>query len=117
MRLWIVLCLLPSVGTAQLVSFGVIGGAPISPDSQNGPRPVECGNPLFALICGNNYFGAKPYAVGPFVEVFLPFKFSVEADVLYRRFHKDVSDGPLVVSYASLATFRRKIQRLTDIIS
>src|SRR5271165_1030286 len=93
MRLWIVLYLLPHVGMAQLVSFGVIGGAPISPDSQNGPRPLECGEPSFAPICGNNYLGAKPYAVGPSVEVFLPFKFSVEADLLYRRFHKDESTG------------------------
>src|SRR5260370_8004965 len=59
---------------AQSVSFGVIGGVPLtSAVESNGPAP-----------------GAKRYTVGPMIEIALPFSFAFEADVLYRRTGYDV---------------------------
>ena len=108
---WLVLCLLPHIGLSQLVSFGVKVGAPISPESNHSPYipyiPMACAQS--SALCANNYFGPKPYAVGPSLEAFLPLKFSLEADVLYRRFHKDISEVVRVGAFAGGAPggFRR----------
>ena len=40
-----------------------------------------------------NDFYQKPYAVGPTVEISLPWNFSLAAGMLYERFHQDVSQS------------------------
>lgn len=40
-----------------------------------------------------NDFYQKPYAVGPTVEFRLPWSLSLEAGMLYERFHQDLSEG------------------------
>lgn len=40
-----------------------------------------------------NDFYQKPYAVGPTVEISLPWNLSLEAGMLYERFHRDMSEG------------------------
>jgi hypothetical protein len=97
--------LVPHVALSQWVSFGVKGGVPISSESQTGP--YVCANSVVGPICGNNYFAARPYAFGPTVEVFLPRKFSIEADFLYRRFHQDIAEG-LLAPHGGPVTFGRR---------
>jgi hypothetical protein len=43
--------------------------------------------------CEPNDFFVKPYAVGPKVEVNLHWGVSVEAGLLYERFHRDLTDA------------------------
>jgi len=40
-----------------------------------------------------NDFYQKPYAVGPTVDVNLPWNISFETGMLYERFHRDISEG------------------------
>jgi hypothetical protein len=40
-----------------------------------------------------NDFYQKPYAVGPTLELNLPWNLSLEAGMLYERFHRDASEG------------------------
>ena len=106
---WLVLCLLPHIGLSQRVSFGVKVGAPMSPESQYDPySPYECARSTVGQICGNNYFAAKPYVVGSTVEAFLPWNLSIEGDVLYRRFHKDISEGLRVGRGNGFVSFGRR---------
>jgi hypothetical protein len=108
-RYWLVFCLLPQFGLSQPLAFGVKAGAPISPESQSDPyRPFVCVQSAAGPICGGNEFFAKPYAVGPTAEAFLPWNFSVEADVLYRRFHKDISEGLVVGRGSGFVSFGRR---------
>jgi hypothetical protein len=81
-----------SPAPAQLVSVGVTGGIPISSHSQDyGTGCMVTHDPALVNTCGPNRFFMKPYAVGPTVALHLPWRISVEAGVLYERFHKDVA--------------------------
>lgn len=83
---------------AQPVSIGGRAGVPISPESSDFPSLASSvcqPNYALGLDCKNN-LEAKPYAIGPSAEVFLPWRLSVEADALYRRFHQDISEGLIV---------------------
>src|SRR5262249_46998571 len=105
----LILCLLLRICLAQPLAFGVKAGAPISPESQSDPHiPFLCVRSAAGPICGGNDFFAKPYAIWPTVEAFLPWKFSVEADILYRRFHKDISEGLKVQSGVGVVSFGRR---------
>ena len=44
-------------------------------------------------VSGTNDLYMKPYAVGPTVEVNLPWNISVDSGMLYERFHEDVTQG------------------------
>ena len=77
---------------AQLVSAGVTGGVPISNHSQDyGTGCLVTHDPVLVNACGPNRFFMKPYAVGPTIAIHLPWRISVEAGMLYERFHKDVA--------------------------
>jgi hypothetical protein len=98
-RFWLIVCLLPATGLTQPIAFGVKGGVPVSPDSQDYPLVTQnacLGNYAGGLVCGRNDFEAKPYAVGPTVEIFLPWKLAFEVDALYRRYHQDIASGLVV---------------------
>ncbi len=62
----------------QTFSLGVVGGVPVSPESQQD---------------SSTHFFAKPYAVGPIVEVGIRWGISVQASGLYERFHIDQAQG------------------------
>ena len=101
LRTAVLLPLVPLLAPAQLISIGVTGGIPISPHSQDygeaclftRSTPVSVNQ----TICGPNRFFVKPYAVGPTLAFHLPWRVSVEAGMLYERFHKDVSQGLAVI--------------------
>src|SRR6185503_16476925 len=80
-------CLIGYVAPAQPISFGVTGGVPISPHSQSYGQ--EC--PGIPPTCGPNNFLMRPYAIGPTVEVHLPWSLSIQAGALYERFHMDIT--------------------------
>jgi len=70
--------ILPSILSAQIFSFGVKGGLPLTPtyDSQlEGSRFFD----------GTVIFEMKRYAFGPTVEAGLPFGFRLEVDGLYQH--------------------------------
>jgi hypothetical protein len=79
----LILLLLPLAATAQWLSIGVTGGVPVSPHSQTNPSVPN----------GPNDFYQKPYAVGPSAGFRLPWHLSIEAGMLYERFHRDSSEG------------------------
>jgi len=92
------------IAPAQPVSVGVMGGAPVSPHSQNYGEGCFDRGPL---ICGPNDFFVKPYAVGPTVAVNLPWGISAEAGFLYQRFHKDLDEG-LTAPHGGVVNFGQK---------
>ena len=98
LRRFFIACISGAIGAAQPIAVGVRAGVPLSPESQDNPALTQaaCGGYANNVVCGPNELEARPYAVGPTVEVFLPFRLSVEADALYRRFHQDISTGLLV---------------------
>lgn len=90
--LGVLLAVVQSPAPAQLVSVGVTGGVPISIHSQDyGTACLVTHDPALVNTCGPNRFFMKPYAVGPTVALHLPWRISVEAGMLYERFHKDVA--------------------------
>lgn len=98
-RLLFVLLAVSLNGAAQWLSVGVTGGVPVSPHSAvYGPATVEIApssstqGPVGTFQAPNDFY-QKPYAVGPAVEINLPWNFSFEAGMLYERFHQDVSEG------------------------
>ncbi len=72
------------------MSISVTGAVPISPHSATYPEAQIGTNPS---IRAKNDLYSKPYAVGAQAEFFLPFSVSLEAGVLYQRFHQDMSAG------------------------
>ena len=88
----LLLIFFPSVAPAQVISVGVTGGLPISNHSQDyGQGCMVTSTPALVTTCGPNRFLVKPYAIGPTVAVHLPWRISVEAGMLYERFHKRTS--------------------------
>jgi opacity protein-like surface antigen len=79
----LVFCILSVSAVAQPVMGGIKIGAPLT-DAFN-----VTNSPTFASITAD----ANDYVWGPFVEVKLPWKFSVEADALYRGYHFGVAGG------------------------
>jgi hypothetical protein len=71
--------LIPSIGRAQSVSFGLYAGAPLSDlaSAENG----------MAATTGR-------YTFGPALQVGLPYGFSFEADLLYKRFAFGCASDP-----------------------
>jgi hypothetical protein len=89
-------------GNSQWLSFGVTGGVPVSPHSaayRSGTIELNPSSSDSSPYVNNvtfqapNDFYQKPYAVGPAVEVNLPWRFSLEVGMLYERFHRDMSEG------------------------
>ncbi len=64
--------------SAQLVTFGALGGVPF-PD-----RTVTHDNPLY-------HDESRPYLIGPSIEVRLPANFAIEADGIYQRIGNSLS--------------------------
>ena len=97
----VLLVMASSLAPGQLISVGVTGGIPISPYSKDYGQGClisrRATGSATQTICGSNRFFAKPYAVGPILALHFPRRVSVEAGMLYERFHQDVSHG-LVVS-------------------
>jgi hypothetical protein len=99
-RLLFVLLVFSVNGNSQWLSLGVTGGVPVSPQSAAyGPATIRF-NPSSSgqgtsdvTFQAPNDFYQKPYAVGPTVEISLPWHLSLEAGMLYERFHQDVSEG------------------------
>lgn len=83
----------------QWLSVGVTGAVPISPHSApttSATIEVRSGDSiLLALqpVTGINDFYQKPYGVGPTVYFNLPWNLSIEAGMLYERFHRDAISG------------------------
>src|ERR1017187_294042 len=73
-------------GNAQWLSIGVTGGVPVSPQSANyrsatidlNPSSSNQGTSDVTFLAPNDFY-QKPYAVGPTVEVNLPWHLSLEA--------------------------------------
>jgi hypothetical protein len=55
--------------------------------------PASSNEGPVSMFQAPNDFYQKPFAVGPTVEIKLPWNFSFEAGMLYERFHRDVSEG------------------------
>jgi hypothetical protein len=74
----VILVLISSILSAQIFSFGVKGGLPVTPtyDTQ-----FESSR----FFAGTVDFEVKRYAFGPTVEAKLPFGFRVEVDGLYQH--------------------------------
>ena len=77
-------------GCAQVFSIGVTGGVPTSPHSQSYPDVVMDTRPPQT---GPNDLYAKPYTVGPSVELRLPWRLSFVAEGLYGRMRRDITTG------------------------
>lgn len=90
LRAWFIAALLSGLASAQLISVGITGGVPVSPHSQD--DGLGCTN-RGPLICGPNDLLVKPYAIGPTVDIHIFRGVSVEAGLLYERFHKDFIQG------------------------
>jgi hypothetical protein len=86
MKLTLLLAIACGAG-AQTIAVGVTGGVPISEHSQ------DFGQGCLASTCGPNRLTAKPYAIGPTLEIQIPWRLSVQAGMLYERLHLDVSHG------------------------
>jgi hypothetical protein len=87
-------------GNSQWLSVGVTGGVPVSPHSATYSSAIILVNPSSSdqatsdvTLQAPNDFYQKPYAVGPTVEINLPWRFSLQEGMLYERFHQDVSEG------------------------
>lgn len=85
---------------AQWLTLGVTGGVPVSPHSATFRAAVIDLNPSSSnsgindvMFQSPNDLYQKPYAVGPTVDVNLPWKFSLQGGMLYERFHRDMSAG------------------------
>jgi hypothetical protein len=89
--------ILPSVLSAQILTFGVKGGLPLTSTSNFEPTNGR-------IFEGTVYFDMKRYTFGPTVEVKLPLGFRVEVDGLYEHLRKDIRSGPYpqgVLGYSS----------------
>jgi hypothetical protein len=96
MRLLCLLSISCLSAKSQWLSLGVTGAVPISPHSVNyGPASIVVGQSATTThyIEAPNEFYQKPYSVGPTVDFNLPWHVSLEAGMLYERFHKDESQG------------------------
>lgn len=98
-RLLLALCALSLNASSQWLSLGVTGGIPVSPHTATYPpatitlRPSS-NEPASAIFFqAPNDYCQKPYAVGPTLDVNLPWNISLEAGMLYERFHREVSEG------------------------
>src|SRR4051812_10316556 len=77
-----------TVASGQPVQVGVKGGVPLLDFFQNGVDGSR--------ICGCfASFTSRPvrYAVGPSVELLLPFRLSLEVNAVYQRFHYSFNAG------------------------
>ena len=99
-RLLLVLFVFSWNVSSQWLSVGVRGGVPVSPQSVTYPSATITLNPSSSGQTGGdiafqapNDFYQKPYAVGPTVEINLPWHLSLAAGMLYERFHRDMSEG------------------------
>jgi hypothetical protein len=96
---------------SQWLSVGVTGGVPVSPHSAiYSPASVEISpsssnTGSIAMFQAPNDFYQKPYLVGPTVEIHFPWNFSLEAGMLYERFHRDMSEGITPIRGTSSADF------------
>jgi hypothetical protein len=90
-----ILFFLPLAATAQWLTVGVTGGVPVSSHTTTYPASPNGPNDLYQ----------KPYAVGPAIEVKLPLNLSVEAGILYQRFHMNSSEGITPIKGTGSANF------------
>lgn len=82
-----------SASLAQLpLSFGIKGGVPLTDGLQNVTEPIPNG-----IV--NTFSASKDYAIGPMVQLRLPFHLAVEADALYRPIN--VTGSPTVPGEAA----------------
>ncbi len=89
-RLILVLALFLGAAAAQPVMGGLKIGAPLTDafNTANGAIiNAGTGTSTLSAIAAN----ANNYTLGPFIEVRLPFQFSIEADALYRGYNFTVS--------------------------
>src|SRR6266446_3021828 len=96
----LLLCAFSLNASSQWLSVGVTGSVPVSPHSATYPSATIRLNPSssnqstsdVAFQSPNDSY-QKPYAVGPTVDINLSWNLSLEAGMLYERFHQDVSEG------------------------
>lgn len=96
MRIFAAFFLVGFSAVAQPVSFGIRGGVPLT-DAFNISNPTPSTYPLLSE--------SKEYAIGPMVEVHLPFGLSVEGDALYRPLSYDQTLVSGVTSTSSFASW------------
>src|SRR5947207_9994589 len=89
----------------------VTGGIPVSTDSRNYGQGCFDRGPL---ICGPNDLFAKPYAIGPTVDLNLRWGISAEVGFLYERFHMDLAKGLTVPRGGGLVNFGQKYSVSAD---
>ena len=70
-----------ALGAAQTLSYGVIGGASLTPDFKNSFFPIPPPGPPIVLT---NYSSSERYIVGGLLELQLPKNWSIEVDGLYH---------------------------------
>jgi hypothetical protein len=95
-RIALLLTLLSSSARPQMASVGWSAGVPVPTHSRDGEECFitrESRTSPNQTLCGPDRFFSKPYALGPIFSVHLPHGFSVQAGVLYERFHMDVAHG------------------------
>ena len=99
-RLLFVLFVFSLTGNSQWLSVRVTGGVPVAPQSATygfatirlNPSSSDQGTSDVMYQAPNDFY-QKPYAVGPTVEISLHWHLSLEAGMLYGRFHRDLSEG------------------------
>jgi len=105
-RLILVFSLFLGIAAAQPVMGGLKIGAPLTDAFNTANSAINAGTATstFSVLTAN----ANSYTLGPFVEVRLPFQFSIEADALYRGYNFNVAtvsthasswDFPIVAKY------------------
>lgn len=100
LRLLLVICAFSCSANSQWLSIGVTGGVPVSPYAATYSSATILLNPSPSNQPGNdvifqapNDLYQKSYAVGPTLELNFPWNGSLEAGMLYERFHRDASEG------------------------
>jgi len=86
LKTFLFLIVFNSLAVAQPISAGLKVGVPLT-DALNA-QPIATAS-------------THRYAIGPYVELRLPFKFSVEVDALYRSYEYRLTPGALTTSVGS----------------
>ena len=100
-RPFVLLLVLASIASAQRIAFGVKGGVALT-DAYN--------NAIDAAASGTlqTFSDTKDYAVGPMIEMRLPFGLGAEADALFRpdtlRLKQTTQISPLTMTGSGTAT-------------
>jgi hypothetical protein len=111
MQPFLLFCLIAGIAAAQIVSVGVKGGIPLTQavtgdyqSSTNMLAGIVTAGAGVSEVTGNypsptNMLDTGRWTIGPTIEFRLPFRFSLEADLLYRAYREQFSGSEAEVTF------------------